>query len=141
MFPREGINFTKCAFDRLICVVCNKEFSVSSELGIHQQKSHSKKDLSRALIQLQNLLIQSKFIINLLKHGEGTKDEREYDDKDQHFLHNCMNVNDLEVLLNKEFPLTSKSTKKNHSEIKNEEMYDDRNFQVTRKDLQCSFTF
>ena len=136
MFQREGVSFTKYAFDRLICVVCNKEFSVSSELSIHQQKSHSKKDLSSALIQLQNLLIQSKFIINLLKHGERTKEERECDDENQHFLHNCMNVNDLEVLLNKKFESPTKSMKKNHSEIKDEEIYDDMDFQVTGKDLQ-----
>ena len=136
MFSKEGVDATKYRSIGLICIICNKRFWVSSALSIHQQKSHSKEDLSKALIQLQNLLIQSKFIINSLKHVKETKDERQSDEEDQHFLHNCMHVNDLEALLNKEFILPSKSKKKNNSVVKDEEIYDDTDFQVSWNDFE-----
>ena len=99
-----------------ICVLCNKLYSTSSELVMHHHTSHSKKELSKALMHLQYLLIQLK-LLKPISEESGRNDRKgvemgHYQDSGQHFLYNCMEVNDVKVLLEKsEFNLDKTNVK------------------------------
>ena len=82
----------------LICPVCNEFFSASSELT-HHQELHSKQELSQALVHLQNLLTQCRYVVGKLKRQEKPGNEIEImGKKKEHFLFDIMNVRDVNIL-------------------------------------------
>ena len=84
--------------ESLICSVCNEFFSASSELTQHQEL-HSKQELSQALVHLQDLLTQCRYVVGKLKRQEKPDNEIEINGKKRkHFLFDIMNVRDVNIL-------------------------------------------
>ena len=137
MFPGHEDEFMKRLQNDLVCVICNKQFSSSPELDIHQHKLHSKRDLSSALIQLQMFLIQAENIIKSFRSRQEKQQGNNCNNKNQHFLYNCMKVSHLDVLLNKSSELTHNSNDRNPIKIDGEEICDDGSFQVTIPNLDA----
>ena len=105
-----------------ICVLCNHVYSTSSDLFAHHQKSHSKKELSKALIHLQHLLTQVKLLkpIKNRRHDKKLGIDQCDQDSNFHFLYNCMEVNDVKVLLE-----TSQFNTNDNPNVKNLDKHDD----------------
>ena len=84
--------------ESFICPVCNEYFSASSELTLHQEL-HSKQELSQALVHLQDLLAQCRYVVGKSKGQEKPGNEFEIKGKKRkHFLFDVMNVRDVNIL-------------------------------------------
>ena len=106
--------------DSLICVVCKKVYLIPSYLCTHHQNAHTKKELSKALITLQTLLVQAKSRID-------------YDDPRQNLLYNCINAKNTKVFVEKSSEDKPREGAKNQDlKEANEKILDDDNDGVNK---------